>query len=46
MQLSNLLITNLYIINALLYIAEHGCKWRGLPERFSNWHTIYTRLRR
>jgi CPA2 family monovalent cation:H+ antiporter-2 len=23
--------------------AEHGCKWRGLPKRFGNWHTIYTR---
>ncbi|WP_258000967.1 hypothetical protein, partial [Xanthomonas oryzae] len=22
----------------------HGCKWRGLPERFGNWHTVYTRI--
>ena len=29
-----------------LYVAEHGCKWRGLPKRFGNWHTIYTRIRR
>jgi transposase len=34
------------VINAMLYVAEHGCKWRGLPKRFSNWHTIYTRMRR
>ncbi|WP_425526911.1 transposase, partial [Xanthomonas oryzae] len=27
------------VVNALLYVAEHGCKWRGLPERFGNWHT-------
>jgi transposase len=26
-----------------LYVAEEGCKWRGLPGRFGNWHTIYTR---
>lgn len=26
--------------------AEHGCKWRGLPKRFGNWHTIYTRMNR
>ena len=27
-------------------LAEHGCKWRGLPKRFGNWHTIYTRMNR
>lgn len=31
---------------AILYVAEHGCKWRGLPKRFGNWHTIYTRMNR
>ena len=34
------------ILNAILYVAEHGCKWRGLPKRFGNWHTIYTRMNR
>jgi len=29
-----------------LYVAEHGFKWRGLPKRFGNWHTIYTRMNR
>lgn len=24
-----------------LNLAEHGCKWRGLPRRFENWHSIY-----
>ena len=28
------------------YVAEHGCKWRGLPKRFGNWHTICTRMNR
>ena len=37
---------NLQVINAILYVAEHGCKWRGLPKRFGNWHTIYTRMNR
>ena len=32
--------------NAILYVAEHGCKWRGLPARFGNWHTLYTRMNR
>ena len=34
------------MLNAILYVAEHGCKWRGLPKRFGNWHTIYTRMNR
>jgi transposase len=29
-----------------LWPAEHGCKWRGLPKRFGNWHTIYTCMNR
>lgn len=33
-------------MNAVLYVAENGCKWRRLPERFGNWHTIYTRMNR
>ena len=36
---------NLTVLNAILYIAEHGAKWRGLPRNFGNWHTIYTRMR-
>jgi transposase len=31
-------------LNPLLYVAEHGCKWRGLPKQFGNWHTVYTRM--
>jgi transposase len=42
----NVRIGNLDVINAVLYVAENSCKWRALPERFGNWHTIYTRLRR
>ena len=30
----------------ILYVAEQGCKWRGLPPRFGNWHTVYTRMNR
>ena len=39
-------MNNLDVLNAILYVAEHGCKWRGLPKRFGNWHTIYTRMNR
>ncbi len=27
-------------------MTEQGCKWRGLPKRFGNWHTIYVRMNR
>lgn len=37
---------NVDVLNAILYVAEQGCKWRGLPKRFGNWHTIYTRMNR
>ena len=45
-QRGNVSMTNLQVVNAMLYVAEHGCKWRGLPKRFGNWHTVYTRMRR
>ena len=45
-QRGNVRIANLDVINAVLYVAENGCKWRALPERFGNWHTIYTRMNR
>ena len=45
-QRGNVSLSNLRVLNAILYVAEHGCKWRGLPERFGNWHTIYTRMNR
>jgi len=39
-QRGNLSLTDLEVLNAVPYVAEHGCKWRGLPKRFGNWHTI------
>ena len=45
-QRGNVGMTNLVLLNALLYVVEHGCKWRGLPKHFGNWHTIYTRMNR
>jgi transposase len=34
------------VLNAVLYVGEQGCKWRGLPKHFGRWHTIYTRMTR
>lgn len=45
-QRGNVSHQNLAIVNAILYVAENGCKWRALPKRFGNWHTIYTRMNR
>lgn len=45
-QRGNVRLTNLQVLNAILYVAEQGCKWRGLPARFGRWHTIYTRMSR
>ena len=45
-QRGNVSLGNRDVLNAILYVAEHGCKWRGLPKRFGSWHTIYTRMNR
>ena len=45
-QRGNVSLSNLQVLNAILHVAEHGCKWRGLPSSFGNWHTIHTRMSR
>jgi transposase len=45
-QRGNVRCSNLQVLNAILYVAEHGCKWRGLPIEFGRWHTVYTRMSR
>ncbi|HEV2322603.1 MAG TPA: IS5 family transposase [Terracidiphilus sp.] len=45
-QRGNVRLSNLTVLNALLFVAEHGCKWRGLPKHFGNWHSIYVRMNR
>ena len=45
-QRGNVSLSNLQVLNAILYVAEQGCKWRALPEYYGNWHTIYTRMNR
>ncbi|WP_170841623.1 transposase [Nitrosomonas aestuarii] len=38
-QHGNVSHSDLQILNAILYVTEHGCKWRGLPKRFGKSHT-------
>ena len=45
-QRGNVRLNNLQVLNAVLYVAEQGCKWRGLPKRFGRWHTVYMRMSR
>jgi transposase len=45
-QRGNVSMNNLSILNAILYVAENGCKWRSLPVIYGNWHTVYTRMNR
>jgi transposase len=45
-QRGNVSLSNLQVLNAILYVLEQGCKWRGLPKHLGNWHTVYTRMNR
>ena len=45
-QRGNVSLNNPRVLNAILSVAEHGCKWRGLPKSMGNGHTIYTRMNR
>lgn len=45
-QRGNVKIPNLQMLRAILYMAENGCKWRGLPAHFGKWSTIYARMSR
>ena len=45
-QRGNVRHDNLKFLNAILYVAEHGCKRRGLPADFGNWNSIYKKASR
>ena len=45
-QRGNVRLNNLQVLNAFLFVAEQGCKWRGQAKRFGNWHTIYVHMNR
>jgi transposase len=45
-QRGNVKLQNLEVLNGILFVAEQGCKWRGLPPRFGKWHSVYTRMNR
>lgn len=45
-QRGNVKTDNYTFICAVLYMAENGCKWRGLPKEYGNWATIYKKFNR
>lgn len=45
-QRGNVKLANIVVLNAILHMAENGCKWRALPERFGPWRTVYMRMYR
>lgn len=34
------------ILNGILWPLRSGAAWHDLPNRYRNWHTIYSRFRR
>ncbi len=42
-QRGNVPLQNLEVLNAILFVAEHGCKWRGLPPPGSVNGTVFIR---
>lgn len=37
---------NRLMLNAMIWIASSGAPWRGLPECFGPWETVYSRFRK
>ena len=45
-QRGNVRLESLAVVNAILYVAANGCKWRALPSHYGPWHSVYTRMNR
>lgn len=37
---------NRRFVEAVLWLARNGCRWRALPAAWGNWHTTYMRFQR
>jgi len=37
---------NHHFVDAVLWLARNGCRWRALSADWGNWHTTYTRFQR
>jgi transposase len=45
-QRGNVRLENFKVLNAILYVAANGCKWRSLPSCYGHWHSVYMRMSR
>jgi transposase len=45
-QRGNVRMEKIQFINAIMYVAENGRKWRGLSKEYGNWHSVYVRMSR
>jgi len=45
-QRGNVRLDNFDVVNAILFVAANGCKWRALPCHYGPWHSVYTRMNR
>jgi len=45
-QRGHVRLDNLQVLNAILYVAANGCKWRSLPACYGKWDTVYRRMAR
>ncbi len=32
------------VLNAIIYVMQTSCGWRGLPARFPPWQTVYAQF--
>ena len=39
-------ISSVDVLNAVLYVVENGCKWRGRPKEYEDRHVIYVQVNR
>jgi len=45
-QRGNVHLDSFNVLNAILYVASNGCKWRALPRHYGFWHSVYMRMSR
>ena len=36
---------NRLMFNAIMWLVRSGASWRGLPERYEPWETVYSKFR-
>ena len=39
-------VSNYKFMYAMFHIIENGCKWRALPKKYGEWHTVYVKFNR